>query len=916
MFLLFYLLYRNCHELRFCSDNINKSHPVLSIDRNQTTFDGFDYKSQIFVDGVATENYLVIYKIKNSGFRFRIERSEEMSSYRFDITFDDMIVYKDKISTKEKLIIEKQQFFDILETEDHVLNVNIAPYPLSVSFGRDKKLYISINDDNFLFFENGEPLEDTEWITNTFFEEAHYQTETYPHGKTAVGVDISFLSPGSRLTGFSEGTYPVNLEDTNGEPERRYSRDSYSMYGFVPMMTAHCADFGEIQPTILYLNPSDMFLQIKTKSTSRVAELVSEGGFIDIIVFIDKIPNILLQYSYLTGYAPLPPRFAFGYHQSKYGYKNQSEVENILDELDAVNFPHDFLWLDIDHLYKNQPLRIDTEKWFYDPQKLYKKQSDKNRYVVRITDPHMPIDEEHKQYVEGHALGYFIKDKDGKEVKANCWPGNSTWPDFFRKEVREWWGKQFAYDADPVGWAKNVWSWNDMNEIAVFDSIEGTAKKDWLHYGGKYEDREVHSAYGLMMTAATYNGLLERDNNELRPFILTRSFFAGSQKFTWHWSGDNNPSWEHLQYSIDLIISAGLNGLPFSGSDIGGFTSNTTDELHTRWFQVAAYIYPFCRQHAGSNSLYREPYLYKDSNPAVFNAMLSSIQERYKLLPLWYTASYHYTQTAEPLITPLWYDYPKNEEIHDVRFQVLLDHKLMICPVVYNGSTEVNITKPDGRWYSFSTGKELLSSERVSATLAEIPIFIKGGTIIPYFTESKTNVKDQFTQNIQLVVAVDENEYAKGDLYLDDGETLKYEKEHIYAEFEFVNKTFIYKVNGSCPNVTNKISSIKIYGIKDSSIVYNNCNMQYDEEYNVYLFDQMSLDVKRGFTMENQYSINENIPAPNVDSSFPIWAIVVIVVVIALILAVSGFLLYKFVIKKCIAKRNIESEGVKEEMIP
>ena len=913
---LFYLFYRNCHELRFCSDNLNKTHPILSIDRSKSIFDDFQYKSQIFVDGEETENYLVIYKIKNSGFRFRIERNEEMSSYRFDITFDDLIVYKDKINEKEKLIKEEQQSFDVLETEDHLLNVNIVSYPLSISFGRNNKLFISINEDNFLFFENGEPLEDTEWITNTFYEEAHMQTETYPHGKTAVGVDISFLSPESRLTGFSEGTYPVNLEDTNGEAERRYSRDSYSMYGFVPMMTAHCSDFGDIQPTILYLNPSDMFLKIKTKSSARVAELVSEGGFVDIIVFLDKMPNVLLQYSYLTGYASLPPRFAFGYHQSKYGYKNQKEVENILDELDAANFPHDFLWLDIDHLYKSQPFRIDTENWFYDPQKLYKKQADNNRYVVRITDPHMPIDEGHKQYNEAHDLDYFIKDKDGNEVRANCWPGNSTWPDFFRKEVREWWGKQFFYDADPIGWAKNVWSWNDMNEIAVFDSIEGTAKKDWLHYGGKLEDREVHSSYGLMMTAATYNGLLQRDNNELRPFILTRSFFAGSQKFTWHWSGDNNPTWEHLQYSIDMIVSAGLNGLPFSGSDIGGFTSNTTDELHTRWFEVAAYIYPFCRQHAGINSEYREPYLYKNSKPEVFNAMLTSIQERYKLLPLWYTASYHYTQTAEPLILPLWYDYPSNEEYHDIRFQVLLDHRLMICPVVYEGKREVDVIKPEGRWFDFHSGKELLKSETISADLSEIPVFIKGGTIIPYFTEVKTNVKDQFSQNIQLVVALDDNEYAKGDLYLDDGETLNYEKEHIYAEFEFINRTFTYKVKGSCSSVKNQISSIKIYGLKDSNILYNNCNLQYDEQNNVFTFDQMTLDVTRDFSLENQYSKNENLPMPKADSPFPIWAIVVIVVAAVALLAVGGFLLYKFVIKKFIAKNNIQSDGVRDEMIP
>lgn len=800
MFVL--LLYRNCNELRFCAENINNTHKRISIKAGTQNLKRNLYSADLLLDDDETEFKLNIYKIKDSGFRFRIDPGQNLSNYRFDINLDDIIVNKSKITTYEDIKVEYFKSYDIIHAQNEIdayINFN----PLTITFARNDKYYLTINSENFLFIEDGEKLDNTEF---------QRFTETYPHGKTAVGIDVSFMSPKARITGFSEGTYPANLEDTESNPERRYSRDSYAMYGFIPLLTGHCAEFDSISPTIFWINPSDMFIKIITKSTSRVASLISEGGFIDLIIFIDSMPNVLRDYSYITGRAPLPPAFSFGYHQSKYGYKSQQEVQNILDKMNEIGFPHDVIWLDIDHLHNFSPLWV-NRTWFPNTAEFFEKQKKLGRYVVRIVDPHLPVNLEHTAYKEAKNLDYFIKNSSKSDAIAPCWPGDSSWPDFFRNEVRNWWATQFSYERGD--WADNVFVWNDMNEIAVFDRIEGTNHKDWLHMNNSVESREVHSAYGLFMTSGTYKGLLDRNNSKVRPFLLTRSFFSGSQKFAWHWSGDNADTYEHLQLSIDMLISSNMNGLPFTGSDVGGFTGNVTDELHARWFQAGAALYPFFRQHAAINVNYREPYLYKNSKPNIYKTMLESTKTRYRLLPLWYTAAYHHTIDGSPVVAPLWYRYNSQNEFHDVRFQAIIDDRIMVTPLVIENTTSVNVTKPPGKWYQLFKGRVLIDNyTSIESSLGEpAPMFIRAGSIVPIFIESSTTIKDQLTKDIELHIALNENVKASGDLYLDDGTSFEYKNgAYNLVNFEFSINVLTIKVSNKLGSISNRIKRLMIYG--------------------------------------------------------------------------------------------------------
>lgn len=798
VFLQYY--YRKCNEIRFCKDNMNSAHPIISINKSTISFNSNFYQANLLVNDEESPYVLELYKINGTGFRMRINPGENLSSYRFDITHDNVIIDKTKLETRATITRTHKSSYDIL-AENNGTKAVISFYPFSITFSRNNVKYFTVNSENFMFVENGEHLDDTEY--NGF-------NETYPHGKTAVGIHISYLSPNVRLTGFAEGTYKANLEDTYSSSERRYTRDNYAMYGVVPVLVGHCTEF-YYNPTFFWMNPSDTYIQINTKSDSRVVKIVSEGGFIDVIFFIDLIQNVLIQYGHLTGIAPLPPAFAFGYHQSKYGYPNQSKVEEVIQGLKDVDFPFDAVWLDIDHLYNFQPLRINYT-WFPTPKEFFGNLSAENRFVIRITDPHLPVDETHKAYVEAYNNSYLILDSKGEQVIAPCWPGNSSWPDFYLNEIREWWGKQFLYDAYPGEWATNVYIWNDMNEIAVFDRIEGTNHKDWTHNNGTLESREFHNAYGLFMTEGTHRGLIKRGSNNLRPFILTRSFFAGSQKYAWHWSGDNDASWEHLQLSIDMLITANMNGLPYTGSDIGGFTGNVTDQLHARWFEAAAYLYPFFRQHAGIDVNYREPYLYKGTD--LFNIMRAMAVDRYKLIPLWYTAAYRHTFFSEPVVAPMWFYYPEVEEFHDVRFQAVVGGRLMPCPVVTKDATSVHVVKPPGRWFNWETGEEFKETADVSAPLETIPVFMKGGTVVATYENAMGTVKQTMDQNIILHIALDENYTASGDLFFDDGKSFEYlSGKFIVENVKYADGILEIKSDSKqATNIQNKFVTLKVYG--------------------------------------------------------------------------------------------------------
>lgn len=386
-----------------------------------------------------------------------------------------------------------------------------------------------------------------------------------------------------------------------------------------------------------------------------------------------------------------------------------------------------------------------------------------------------------------------IKTKDDKAFFGHCWPGTSVWLDYLNPEARKYWASLFSLDKYKET-TNEVFIWNDMNEPAVFDTFEVTMPKDCLQTDGRrvYEHREVHNLTGLLMVSATYAGL--RARSELRPFVLTRSFFAGAQRYAAVWTGDCDGSWEHLKLSLGMIQNLCAAGINFCGSDVPGFFGDVSDELLDRWYQASVF-FPFMRGHAHCDTKRREPWLLSTLLRA---KVRKTILKRYELLPYIYTMFYLCHRRSWPLVMPLWMRY-RDSRACDIEDQFMFGTSFLVRPVCSEGK-EVKVYLPANEvWYNYSTGEVTSPGELTYSAddLEEIPVFIKGGSIVPlYVLPSFNSTKQLRGAPVALVVALSNNK-ARGHLYLDDGETFKYQAD----EFSLVH--FDY----SCGQLTASLAS-------------------------------------------------------------------------------------------------------------
>ncbi|HEU4499923.1 MAG TPA: TIM-barrel domain-containing protein, partial [Sphingomicrobium sp.] len=304
------------------------------------------------------------------------------------------------------------------------------------------------------------------------------------------------------------------------------------------------------------------------------------------------VPDVVRRYTDLTGKAPLPPRWALGFQQSRYSYMTDAELREVAARLRSDRIPTDVLWLDIDYQDRNRPFTVD-KKAFPNLRGLAGDMRKQGFQLVTITDLHVAHapNEGYAAFDSGAAGDHFLKNPDGSLYVAPVWPGASVFPDFTRRASREWWGglyKDFVDDGI-AGF------WNDMNEPAIFETPTKTMPLDTVHRfdGNGFASRkaphaEAHNVYGMENSRATYEGLLKLRSN-VRPFVMTRATFAGGQRYAVTWTGDNNATWDHLKLMVHQLLNLGLSGFTWAGADIGGFTGGPSPELLTRWYQVGAF---------------------------------------------------------------------------------------------------------------------------------------------------------------------------------------------------------------------------------------------------------------------------------------------------------------------------------------
>ncbi len=502
------------------------------------------------------------------------------------------------------------------------------------------------------------------------------------------------------------------------------------------------------------------------------------------------------QISAINGTLPLPPKWVFGHHQCRWSYYPEEKVREIARNFRERNIPCDSIHLDIDYMDGFRCFTWDNER-FPDPAQMISDLREDGFKTITIIDPGLKIDQEYKVFAECIKKNYQCKMPNQKSYVTKVWPGKCVFPEFTNPNVREWWGTQFKtmFDVGVEGF------WLDMNEPSTF-TLKRTAHDDVEHnmdgLGGDH--RNAHNIFGQSMMMATREGVDKLRGNK-RTFLFTRSCYAGIQRYSASWTGDNFSNWTGLQQTIPMLLNMSLVGQTFVAVDIGGFSLNCNAELLTRWYQLGIF-YPFVRNHSAKGTNPQEPWAFGEETEQIIRKY---IELRYQLIPYFYTLAWEAYLSGLPIIRPLFMEYPEDPiafEDQWINSEFLIGDKLLVAPVITKATKGKNsvtraIYLPNGKWYDYWT-KELLDGGKIiqrEVAIDELPLFVKTGSILP-FGPIVPHVEK--ATDFPLFIEIFPNEEIHGNVYLDDGETKAFEDGNFaYLSFFGVDngKTIILDVS-------------------------------------------------------------------------------------------------------------------------
>ncbi|MET9296325.1 glycoside hydrolase family 31 protein [Streptomyces sp. NPDC003077] len=455
-------------------------------------------------------------------------------------------------------------------------------------------------------------------------------------------------------------------------------------------------------------------------------EVRMEGGPLRYWVVVGTPSRVLRGWTALTGAPALPPRWALGYHHSRWGFGSATEVRRVVDGYRERGLPLSAVHLDIDHLDRHQVFTVDRSA-FPDLPGLARELREAGVRLVSIVDPGVKAGQGSAVYASGAAADAFVRDARGRVVRGVVWPGEAVFPDFTDARVRAWWGGLYA-ERLAQGFAG---VWHDMNEPVSFAAFgDTTLPRSARHAleGRGGDHREAHNVYALAMARAGYEALVRLRPDE-RPFLFSRSGWAGMQRYGGTWSGDVATGWPGLRASLSLVLGMGLCGVPYSGPDIGGFSGVPSGELYLRWFQLAAYL-PLFRTHSALSAGRREPWEY---GPVVLEHARAALRERERLLPYFVTLAQLARLTGAPYVRPLWWASPEDRALRDREDAFLLGDALLVAPVMGPGVERRSVPLPRGRWYDTATGRAHEGPGQVvlDTPLARIPVLARAGAVLP-----------------------------------------------------------------------------------------------------------------------------------------------------------------------------------------
>ncbi|CAM5720232.1 Glycosyl hydrolase OS=Streptomyces alboniger OX=132473 GN=CP975_05025 PE=3 SV=1 [Streptomyces alboniger] len=547
--------------------------------------------------------------------------------------------------------------------------------------------------------------------------------------RSEVAADARFFGLGGRASGprLRDGTYRL----WNTDPGRPFGPGDDPLYVTMPVQLV-VADAA----THLVFHDTSWDGTVTLREGEEGAgsghdregtsELRMDGGPLRCWVMVGTPARVLLAWASLTGAPALPPAWALGHHHARWGFGGEQEVRRIVSGYQERDLPLDAVHLDIDHYDAHQVFTVDTERFPKLPQLAEDLLRDGIR-LVSIVDSAVKAEPGNDVFDSGTAEDAFVRDASGRLVRGVAWPGESAYPDFTHARVRQWWGRLYE-ERVSQGFSG---FWHDMNEPTSFTAFgESTLPRSARHSleGRGGDHREAHNVYALCMAQAAYEALSGLTPQE-RPFVFSRSGWAGTQRYGGAWSGDVATGWPGLRASLSLVLGLGLCGVPYSGPDVGGFDGSPSPELYLRWFQLGSYL-PLFRTHASLRAGRREPW---EFGAEVLEHARVALVERRRLLPYFVTLAHLAQRTGAPYVRPLWWAAPEDRALRDCEDAFLLGDCLLVAPVLDPGAARRAVQLPRGRWYDTATEQvhEGPGQVLVAAPLARVPVFARAGAVIP-----------------------------------------------------------------------------------------------------------------------------------------------------------------------------------------
>ena len=780
-----------------------------------------NYNQEYINDPIDLE--LIIYILKRGIFRIKIKPKYQK---RFELNEeDDIFNIKNtiknngiKISVGDKTIVI--YYFSKKNKIKYELLINLPLFQLIYKV-----------DNKIIYYINNKNLFDIEKLGKDFIP-------SEMDSMTSIKMDIS-IPESILLTGLPERCGSSILSDTNNNwfyhfyniDIFKYDYNQYnSIYGSIPYIMSYSYG-GTIYSGFYWNNPSETFISLKTENDNKNLLILSESGIFDFSFWASlNLEHFYKSMNEFIGKTPIPNIFSLGYHQSRFSYEDLNEIKELDNKFDKYEVPYDSIWLDIDHTDNKKYFTYDIKKFSKEETKKFFLDLDKKgRKVVVILDPHIKVDNWYSVYYKSKN-NYFIKNEDSTDFIGNCWCGDSSFLDFFNKETINFWKnlikKEEEYFYPGIN---NIHIWNDMNEPSVFKIQRNTLPKNTIvKYSSKnYEQRDVHNLYGYFMHKASYEALLEKYENKIRPFILTRSFYIGSHKYSAMWTGDSKSNFDSLKNTISMMISLSISGYSFIGCDIGGFAEEGSINLYKRWYQNGIF-YPFFRGHSHESVLRREIWLFNEND---FIIIKNAIIERYHLIPYIYTQFYLNYNNSIPIIKPIWF-WDQSElaltEFADIEY--FFGNGILVRPVlneIEDRNNKINIFLPENnRWYDFYDLKEMDKNKKnkkieYDINNDKIGAFIKGGEIITKKMRLRRSIQKMKNDPLTIIIALNLENKSDGIIYFDDEESLEYQNNKYsilkisYEKSEINFDWMLYNYQ-----VYNNIEKIIILG-ENNELLYN-----------------------------------------------------------------------------------------------